>query len=352
MRRKLPTCILLACLAAGLSACGDSAPLPFLASSGRAISPEEQKSRDLYLGVVLDMQKQGLPRAAIAYLDDYERKYPGDPRAHLMRADSLVDVGDLAGASAIYSRYVQGEYAPAAYAGMGQVAAAQQDWPAAMTAFDNAVKLRPINVNYLNNFGYAAMRSGVYDRAEFALRQAAELEPSNESVRNNLILCLYQAGKRGEARSLLARIDNLDTRRSVERLLLQAESVPVRPPAEPAPAAATAPAPAMPEVPAVAVPSLPDEPRTPAPIPPAASVEAAPPAPPPVAVPAAPPAAAPVAPEPAAAAPAVVDAPPPPPAPPAPAAPAKAAAPAGGLTPGSGISLYDRVMGGAPVRQN
>lgn len=218
LARALP--LVLSLLGAGmLASCAEIESLSRAVDSTASLDPEEQKARNLMLDLVGNMQKEGLPRAALAYLDDYELRYPGDPRAQLLRASSLIDIGDLARAETAYAGLLGGTYAAAAHAGLGRVAAARGQWRAAMAEFDKAVRLSPINVGYLNNLGYSAMKAGDYERAEFVLRQANELEPANASVRNNLLITLHVAGKTAEVERLIAAIASPDDRRAVRQLL-------------------------------------------------------------------------------------------------------------------------------------
>jgi Flp pilus assembly protein TadD len=153
------------------------------------------RTRQLFLGVVAALREQGRASAALAFLDDYDRSYPGDARALRLRADCLMDVGQQAAAEPIYRRLLGGPEEAAAQAGLGQAAAAGGRWAEAARAFGQAAKLEPSTVRYLNNQGYALLRANDAAQAEFVLRKAAQLDPDNLQTRNNLILCLQREGK-------------------------------------------------------------------------------------------------------------------------------------------------------------
>jgi tetratricopeptide (TPR) repeat protein len=153
------------------------------------------RTRQLFLGVVAALRQQGRASAALAFLDDYDRSYPNDPRAQRLRADCLMDVGQQAAAEPIYRRLLDGPEEAAAQAGLGQAAAAGGRWAEAARAFGQAAKLEPSTVRYLNNQGYALLRANDAAQAEFVLRKAAQLDPGNLQTRNNLILCLEREGK-------------------------------------------------------------------------------------------------------------------------------------------------------------
>lgn len=176
-----------------------------LAAAGTASpdAPMVPQSRALYLRLVRALEIQGKNHAALAYLDDYDGKYPHDPQAALLRAGALLAVGEADKAAKVYRALLGGALAPAAHNGLGQVAATRGDWPAAQREFHAAIALDPVDANFLNNYGYAALKTGDLADAEFRLRQAAELAPDNGEIRDNLILCLHLAGKAAAARALI-----------------------------------------------------------------------------------------------------------------------------------------------------
>jgi len=153
------------------------------------------RTRKLFLGVVAALREQGRASAALAFLDDYDRSYPGDPHAQRLRADCLMDIGQQAAAEPIYRHLLGGPEEAAAQAGLGQAAAAGGHWAEAARAFGQAARLEPSTVRYLNNQGYALLRANDAAQAEFVLRKAAQLDPGNLQTRNNLILCLEREGK-------------------------------------------------------------------------------------------------------------------------------------------------------------
>lgn len=185
---------------------------------------DAENSRDLYLGIVDKLRQGGKSRAALAYLDDYDNRHPGDARAQVLRGDAFLDIQDYTRAEAIYRELVNGDQAAAAYDGLGRVAAGRGDWAKARAQFHEAVRREPINVKYLNDLGFAEMRIASYDEALFTLRQATELAPENAQVRNNLILCLDVAGQGDAAKAMLRRITNAPERRAVEQMVKTARS--------------------------------------------------------------------------------------------------------------------------------
>lgn len=191
-------------------------PLP------KALDLDQERTRKLYLIVVGKLRDQGSARAALSYLDAYDRQYPNDPEANLLRADCLVSIGSIDQAEPVYRSLLRTAYQPAANAGLGKVAMARSDWSGAVDGFQAAVALSPSSTEYVNNLAYAQMRAGRYDMALSIMRQASELDPGNILVRNNLILCLHLSGQTAEVQKMLHAISNPAEQRSVTAMLSNA----------------------------------------------------------------------------------------------------------------------------------
>lgn len=244
--KRIRQALAIGLLVPALSACsglwGDDTPrrAPNPADQMPAAAPlDAENSRDLYLGIVDKLRQRGKSRAALAYLDDYDNRHPGDLRAQTLRADAFLDIRDYDRAEAIYRELLAGDEAAAAYDGLGRVAAGRGEWAKAQAQFHEAVRREPINVKYLNDLGFAQMRIAAYQDALFTLRQASELAPENAMVRNNLILCLDVAGEGDTARGMIRRIADQKERRAVEQMVKSARSqMQAAPPARPGATAA------------------------------------------------------------------------------------------------------------------
>ena len=189
------------------------------AASAAAVTPahaaDETPPRALYLHLVAGLESEGKSHAALAYLDDYDRLYPGDQQAKLLRAAALLKVGHSDAAAAVYRGLLPTALAAAAHDGLGQVSALHGDWSAARDQFLQAARLAPTEPKFLNNYGYALLKLGAFNTAEFSLRRAAELAPGRAAIRDNLVLCLHLEGKTAAADRLL-QAKSADERRSVE----------------------------------------------------------------------------------------------------------------------------------------
>ena len=122
------------------------------------------------------MRRSGKPHGALAHLDAFGELYPRSEQASVLRADCLVDVQDYA-ASAIYRKLMWSPQAAAA-AGLGRIDALGGRWDRAADYYAQAVEAEPTSPVYLNDYGFALLKSGKADQALLRLRQAAELAPA------------------------------------------------------------------------------------------------------------------------------------------------------------------------------
>lgn len=177
-----------------------------------ALPLNADRSRALFLIIVRGLQEAGKPRAAIAYLRQYAKLYPNDPKAQLLLADCLLSAHEETEAASLYKGLAGGEHEAASEAGLGRVAASHADWNGAASYFQRAATRDAANITYLNDLGFAQLMTGHFDLALGTLRQAGELAPASAVVRNNLILALHLAGRDAEARSVIGLIPRPDER--------------------------------------------------------------------------------------------------------------------------------------------
>ena len=182
--------VLLALLLAGASPTGDT--------------------RHLYLQLIQQARADGRPRAAIAYLDDFDRRYPGDGDARILRVNSLLDLGDVDAAEAA-ALSVQ---APAI---RGHLLAARGHWAQAIPLYRHAIAASPADPLLRNALGYALLRAGSPAEAIEALRAARDLAPADHIIRNNLLLALSVGGQRTEVEATLRQIRDGATQEALRR---------------------------------------------------------------------------------------------------------------------------------------
>ena len=164
---------------------------------------EAPDTRGLYLQLIHQARADGRPRAALAYLDDFERRYPGDAEARLLRVNSLIDLGQIDAAEAVV---LPPEAASGGVSAVrGHLLAARGRWNEAATCYGQASRASPADPLLRNALGYALLRAGRFGAAIEALRGASDLAPQLAVVRNNLLLALMVSGRRDEAEAALRR---------------------------------------------------------------------------------------------------------------------------------------------------
>lgn len=212
--RSLHCWIALAAISA-VSASAAAAPARTSATAAQA------PTRSLYLHLIRQARADGKPRAAIAYLDDFDRQFPGDLSARLLRINSLLDLDQIDEAEAVYTTLdkasPRGGDAAAVEAVHGHILAARNAWPQAIACYQTAIAANPTDPLLRNALGYAQLRTGAYASAIETLRGASDLAPEEMVVRNNLLLALTLGGKQADLDAALARIGDRRTQNDLRR---------------------------------------------------------------------------------------------------------------------------------------
>lgn len=177
--------LVLACLAnAGCQTIGGAPP------PRAALSPTElrndQRTRDLYLSIIVQLVQYEKYHAALAHIDEFERLYGATPRSRGLRADAWLALGELGNAEKEYSAIAKGPLAGVGRHGLGSVAAGRADWPAAVTYFEQAVREEPTNTRFLTDLSGAYLKVGRSNDADFALKKAQELSPDVRGLLSSL----------------------------------------------------------------------------------------------------------------------------------------------------------------------
>jgi Flp pilus assembly protein TadD len=191
-----------------------------LGGSSPLASRDDATDQRLYLSVISGLQSSGQSRAAIAYLDDYDKKYPGDPQAQLLRGEALIAIGETGAAELLFEGLLKRSYVAQGNAGLGMVRAQQSQWQQASWYFQHAASADPANPKLLNNLGYALLKNYRAGEAYAPLAQAVELDRKSTEIRNNLLLSEYWGGRRDMALAKIGEIENLNEREAVSRFVL------------------------------------------------------------------------------------------------------------------------------------
>lgn len=184
-------------------------------------------NKGMYLGLIRQMQEQGMYFASLAHIDAYEQQNGSTPDVQRLRADALRETRQSAAAEAAYRQLINSTEAAAAWHGLGLLAAQNGDYKAAATALREAVRRQPVNPVMLSDLGFALLRSGDAGAARVPLAQAAELAPDNRKMIGNLALLLLVCGDGEKARAVMDKGGlSADSRATVYRLAAEIGQVP------------------------------------------------------------------------------------------------------------------------------
>ncbi|AEK60693.1 tetratricopeptide repeat protein [Collimonas fungivorans] len=176
-------------------------------------------NKGMYLGLIRQMQEQGMYFASLAHIDAYEQQNGSTPEVQRLRADALRETRQAAAADAAYRKLLNSTEAGAAWHGLGLLAAQSGDYRNAVTSLREAVKREPTNPVMLSDLGYAMLRSGDVASARVPLAQAAELAPDNRKMIGNLALLLLVSGDAERARAVMDKAAlSADSRAAIYRL--------------------------------------------------------------------------------------------------------------------------------------
>lgn len=178
------------------------------------VAPE--KSRALYLTLISSLVDEGKHHAALAYLDDFDTRWPNDPVAVSLRADQHLALGELKAAALHYQRLRAFGADARADAGLGRVAGSLQKWNKSIQYLESAVRQRPANASYLNNLGYAYLKTDNAQKARRLFERAYEIEPENMQVRNNLMVSMVLTGDQKAVQDVLAQMPEKDRTKLVK----------------------------------------------------------------------------------------------------------------------------------------
>ncbi|GAA0498765.1 tetratricopeptide repeat protein [Pigmentiphaga sp. GD03639] len=160
-------------------------------------------SRGMYLSLIREMQGKGLYFASLAHIDAFEQRHGAAPDVELLRAHALREAGQSEESAVVYRRLLKTEVGAAAAQGLGLLAGARGDYPAAVVSLREAARLDPTNALIVSDLGYALLRNGETSAARLPLAQAAELAPENSRILANLALLLLVSGDAGRAGTVM-----------------------------------------------------------------------------------------------------------------------------------------------------
>lgn len=193
-------------LAGALLVTGCARPAPVRSVDGvtsNAPTPEED---ELYIALIRGMNERGQSQAALAFLDDYLKRHPGDVEALSLKGEALLRTDQTEAADQIYIQLDRKRIQPVAAFGLGQVRAKVGDWKGAVPQYARAAQAAPTDSRVLNNYGFALLKVEDYAKAYGVLARASQLSPDNTQIRTNFAIAAIRSGREAEVSTILARV--------------------------------------------------------------------------------------------------------------------------------------------------
>ncbi|BAP13083.1 MAG: hypothetical protein AOY29_10670 [Alcanivorax borkumensis] len=143
------------------------------------------------LEMVDSLMSKSRPYAALAQL----QKAPQENQEYWSRYGRLLaETGDLSRAKTVFTVLRDECKSGEAYHGLGIVAMKQGDLSEAMDLFRYSVNALPASGKVRNDYGYALLVSGDYEKAQYHLRTALELQNGQGVARQNLAIAYILGG--------------------------------------------------------------------------------------------------------------------------------------------------------------
>ncbi len=183
---------------------GAEAAAPLASATADAEGGTATDSRETYLRLIAQMQRDSLWFASLAHVDALDQRWSADPASIRLRADALRRTEQPDGARAAYEKLIGTPLEAAGYHGLGLVAAAQNDDTQATRFFELARQRNPTDAVLLGDLGYAHLRAGRVAEARIPLMQAMQLKPDDPQIGVNVALYLRASGQDAQAEALMA----------------------------------------------------------------------------------------------------------------------------------------------------
>jgi Flp pilus assembly protein TadD len=160
-------------------------------------------TKETYLKLVEQMQREGLWFASLAHIDALEQRWGVSPESTRLRADALRQTGQAAQSEMAYKRLMGTLLEGAGYRGLGLLAGAQGNYPEAIQLLKQAQRHTPTDALLLSDLGYAHLRAGSPDEARLPLMQALQLRPDSARAQANLALYLELTNQQEQAAAMM-----------------------------------------------------------------------------------------------------------------------------------------------------
>ncbi len=173
-------------------------------TSANADGSTAPDSRETYLRLVAQMQRDSLWFASLAHIDALEQRWGASPASIRLRAEALRRTDQPDGARTAYGKLIGTPLEAAGYHGLGLLAAARNDDAQAVQFFEMSRQRNPTDAVLLGDLGYAYLRAGRVAEARIPLMQAMELKPDDPQILANVALYLRASGQEAQAEALMA----------------------------------------------------------------------------------------------------------------------------------------------------
>ncbi|MES2249956.1 MAG: tetratricopeptide repeat protein [Pseudomonadota bacterium] len=160
-------------------------------------------TKETYLKLVEQMQREGLWFASLAHIDALEQRWGTSPESTRLRADALRQTGQAALSEAAYKRLMGTPLEGAGYRGLGLLAGARGNYPEAVQLLKQAQRHAPTDALLLSDLGYAHLRAGSTEEARLPLMQALQLRPDSAQAQANLALYLELTNQQEQAAAMM-----------------------------------------------------------------------------------------------------------------------------------------------------
>lgn len=192
-----------ACASKGVTGYGVGAQAERAMMSQQADKDAAPDTPGMYLGLIDQMQSQGLYFASLAHIDAYEKQYGASPDTIVLRADALRMTDQPAAAASAYGELLKTPLAARGHRGLGLVAGASGDFALAAQELEAAAQLAPTDPVILSDLGYARLRAGDVGGARVPLMKAAELDQKSPKIISNVVLYLLANGEQTRALAIM-----------------------------------------------------------------------------------------------------------------------------------------------------
>ncbi|MCX4187524.1 hypothetical protein [Methylophaga sp. OBS4] len=185
-----------------LSACGHSQHSPYTQTE-----PDTQRQlcggrldagTSIKLDLITQLMDEGRLHAALAHLDNLDSD---SLHSRYLRAEILRRSGRDQEAKPYYQGLLDTCMVGSGYHGLGLIAGRDGQLQTALDYLQSAAERLPVDARVRNDFGYALLLDGQFERARREFLTAMELDEKANLARANMVMLLYVSddGKKAEA---------------------------------------------------------------------------------------------------------------------------------------------------------